>query len=46
MEPSTGWRETISPDEEARFAGYARQFAEMQRRKSARHGRGRALTAA
>ena len=43
MEPSTGWRETISPDEEARFAGYARQFAEMQRRKSARHGRGRAL---
>ena len=43
MEPSTGWRETVSPDEEARFAGYARQFAEMQRRKSARHGRGRAL---
>lgn len=43
MDPSTKWRETIAPDEETRFEDYARQFAEMQRRKSARHGRGRAL---
>ena len=43
MAPSTGWREVVAPDEEGRFADYAKQFAEMQRRKSARHGKGRAL---
>jgi hypothetical protein len=41
--PSTRWREQIAPDEEQRFAGYARQFAEMQRAKSAQFGNGRAL---
>jgi hypothetical protein len=41
--PSTRWRELIAPDEEQRFAGYARQFAEMQRIKSAKFGNGRAL---
>ena len=41
--PSTAWREKIAPDEEQRYAGYARQFAEIQARKSARWGPGRAL---
>lgn len=41
--PSTAWREQIAADEEARFAGYAEQFAAMQRTKSARYGSGRAL---
>lgn len=41
--PSTGWQEKIAPDEEQRYAGYARQFAEIQARKSARWGPGRAL---
>ncbi len=41
--PSTGWQETVAPDEEERFAGYARQFAQIQARKSARWGNGRAL---
>ena len=43
QEPSTDWQEAIAPDEEARFAGYARQFAELQQRKSAKYGQGRAL---
>jgi len=41
--PSTRWREQVAPDEEQRFAGYATQFAEMQRAKSAQFGNGRAL---
>jgi hypothetical protein len=41
--PSTAWREQIAADEEARFAGYAEQFAALQRAKSARFGAGRAL---
>ncbi len=41
--PSTAWRERIAPDEATRFAGYAEQFAAMQRAKSARFGQGRAL---
>jgi hypothetical protein len=41
--PSTGWREKIAPDEEQRYAGYASQFAQIQARKSARWGPGRAL---
>ncbi|HJW11965.1 MAG TPA: catalase [Albitalea sp.] len=43
MTPSTEWREQVAPDEAKRFAGYARQFVEMQRAKSARFGNGRAL---
>ena len=41
--PSTGWQERIAPDEEERYAGYARQFAQLQARKSARWGAGRTL---
>lgn len=41
--PSTDWREKIAPDEEQRYAGYARQFAEIQARKSPRWGPGRTL---
>lgn len=41
--PSTEWRETVAPDETARFAGYAEQFVDMQKRKSAKYGNGRAL---
>ncbi|HSV35953.1 MAG TPA: catalase, partial [Ramlibacter sp.] len=41
--PSTGWKEQIAPDEAQRYAGYARQFAEIQARKSARWGPGRTL---
>lgn len=41
--PSTEWRETVAPDEAARFAGYAERFVEMQKRKSAKYGNGRAL---
>ena len=41
--PSTGWREVIAADEAQRYAGYARQFAEIQVRKSLRFGPGRAL---
>ena len=41
--PSTAWREQIAADEDTRFAGYADQFAAMQRAKSARFGTGRAL---
>ncbi|HSH89057.1 MAG TPA: catalase, partial [Ramlibacter sp.] len=40
---STDWSEKIAPDEEARYAGYARQFEEIQKRKSARWGVGRTL---
>lgn len=48
--PSTLWSEQIAADEETRFADYARQFAELQRLKSAKlaqahggTGKGRAL---
>jgi hypothetical protein len=41
--PSTSWEELIASDEEQRYAGYAAQFAEIQARKSARWGPGRAL---
>lgn len=41
--PSTGWQEKIAPGEEARYAGYAAQFSEIQKRKSQRWGKGRAL---
>jgi hypothetical protein len=40
---STDWQEKIAPDEEQRYAGYAKQFAQIQVRKSARWGPGRAL---
>jgi hypothetical protein len=42
-QPSTQWREQIAPDEEQRFARYAQQLGDMQRAKSARYGKGRAL---
>ena len=41
--PSTEWRESVAADEAARFAGYAERFVEMQKRKSAKYGNGRAL---
>lgn len=43
MPPSTKWKEQIAPDEAERFAGYARDFAAMQKRKSEKFGNGRAL---
>jgi hypothetical protein len=43
MQPSTAWKEQIAPDEAERFEGYARDFAEMQKRKSQKYGNGRAL---
>lgn len=42
-EPSTNWREDVAADEEQRFSDYARQFAEVQRVKSAKFGKGRVL---
>ena len=41
--PSTAWQEQVGADEAERFAGYGQQFAEIQRRKSAKYGSGRAL---
>jgi hypothetical protein len=41
--PSTEWHEQVAPDEAERFARYASAFAELQRRKSERFGKGRAL---
>lgn len=41
--PSTEWKESISPDEAQRHAGYARDFESLQARKSAKYGKGRAL---
>ncbi len=43
MTPSTQWSERIAPDEEARYTAHAQTFAEIQARKSARHGTGRTL---
>jgi hypothetical protein len=42
-QPSTAWQEKVAPDEAERFARYAAEFTEMQRRKSERLGPGRAL---
>lgn len=41
--PSTAWKERIPADEADRFASYARQFAELQSKKNATFGKGRAL---
>jgi hypothetical protein len=41
--PSTDWQERPDPDEAQRYARFARQFAEIQQRKSLVHGNGRAL---
>lgn len=41
--PSTSWTERVPADEAERFAGYARQFAELQSKKNATFGKGRAL---
>jgi hypothetical protein len=43
LQPSTQWAERVAPGEAERFAGYGAQFAEIQKRKSARYGDGRAL---
>ncbi|HSW20667.1 MAG TPA: catalase [Ramlibacter sp.] len=40
---STDWQEKIAPDEDQRYAEYAKQFAQIQQRKSARWGAGRTL---
>jgi catalase len=43
-EPSTEWRERVTPDEEARFARYAEQLGELQSNETAkRRTPGRAL---
>src|SRR5438105_277272 len=41
--PSTEWREVIPPDEDQRHAVYAKQFADIQARRSKKWGTGRAL---
>lgn len=41
--PSQDWTERIEPAEAQLHASHARRFAEIQRRKSQRHGAGRAL---
>ncbi|HEY5277335.1 MAG TPA: catalase, partial [Coriobacteriia bacterium] len=41
--PSTTWTETIPDDEAERFASYARELSEVQRRKNERYGVGRTL---
>ncbi len=43
LTPSTDWKERIAPDEAQRFEQYGKQFAELQARKSKKHGTGRAL---
>lgn len=40
---STDWHERVAPDEAQRFEAYAAQMVALQRRRSARHGNGRAL---
>jgi hypothetical protein len=42
-EPSTEWREVVQPDETERHKQQAAGFVEMQQRKSAKYGTGRAL---
>lgn len=41
--PSIDWKEKIAPDEAQRYAAYAATFAQIQRRKSERYGKGRTL---
>lgn len=41
--PSTQWQERVAADEAERHAAYARDFAQIQARKSARFGTGRTL---
>ncbi|MET9631175.1 hypothetical protein ABZX92_27295 [Lentzea sp. NPDC006480] len=41
--PSTNWQEVVAPDEAQRHRDQADLFVEMQRRKSAKFGTGRAL---
>lgn len=41
--PSTAWREQIAPDEEAHFARVAKVIGALQRSRSAKYGKGRAL---
>ncbi|MDR7306346.1 catalase [Rhodoferax saidenbachensis] len=43
LTPSTDWKEQIAPDEDQLYAGYGKQFAELQARKSKKYGNGRAL---
>lgn len=43
QKPGTDWRELVAADEAERFSAYAAEFAAIQKRKSARHGQGRAL---
>jgi len=41
--PGTDWQERVAPDEAQRYAAFADTFAEIQARKSQRHGPGRTL---
>jgi len=41
--PSTEWKEHLAADEDERYADYARRFAVIQARKSAKYGVGRTL---
>jgi catalase len=41
--PSREWREILAPDEEQRFSHYAEQLAQIQKKKNAEFGQGRAL---
>ncbi len=41
--PSTQWQERVAADETERHAAYARDFAQIQARKSAKFGTGRTL---
>ena len=43
MKPSTAWKEVVGADEASVFEGYAREFAAIQKRRSARFGPGRTL---
>lgn len=43
LTPSTEWKEQLAADEAGRYADYARRFAEIQARKSAKYGVGRTL---
>ncbi len=43
LTPSSQWQEQPAADEAQRFAGYGRQFAAIQARKSKKYGAGRAL---
>jgi hypothetical protein len=41
--PSTAWKERVAAGEEERYAGYAKQFAQIQAERARRWGAGRAL---